>query len=50
MVRMEMFELYVDDLLVQTYSYKPSSGKIAFVAKGADAQFSSLKAWRMTLS
>ena len=50
LVRMEMFELYIDDLLAQTYAYIPSSGKIGFVTKGADAQFSNLNAWRMTLS
>jgi len=50
LARLNMFELYVDDLLVQTYAYKPSSGKIGFVTKGADAEFGGLKAWRMTLS
>jgi len=50
LARLEMFELYVDDMLVQTYSYKPSSGRIGFVARGADAEFGSLKAWRMALS
>ena len=47
---MELFELYVDDLLVQTYLFKPDSGKIGFVACNANAVFSDLKAWRMSLT
>ena len=47
--RLEMFELYIDDLLMQTYLYKPDSGKIGFVACNAEAIFSDLKAWKMSL-
>ena len=46
--RLEMFELYIDDLLMQTYLHKPDSGKIGVVVGNAKAAFSDLKAWRMS--
>jgi len=46
--RLEMFELYIDDLLMQTYLHKPDSGKIGLVVGNAKAAFSDLKAWRMS--
>jgi len=48
--RLELFELYIDDLLMQTYLHKPDSGKIGFVACNAKAVFSELNAWRMSFS
>ena len=43
------FELYIDDLLMQTYIYKPSSGKVGLLARNAEVVFSDLKAWSMSL-
>jgi hypothetical protein len=49
LVRGGLFELYIDDLLMQTYVCKPSSGRIGFVARGAEAAFGGLRAWTMDL-
>ena len=46
--RMEMFELYIDDLLMQTYTRRPGSGKVGFLACNAQAEFSNLRAWTMS--
>ena len=47
--RMEMFELYVDDLLVQTYIRQPGSGRVGLLACNAQVGFSDLRAWTMSL-
>jgi hypothetical protein len=49
LVRRGMFELYIDDMLMQTYVYKPSSGKVGFVAHNANVVFSDVRAWNMSL-
>ena len=49
LVRVGFFELYIDDLLVQTFHYQHSSGKMGFVVRGAKVVFSDLKAWKMSL-
>jgi hypothetical protein len=49
LVRRGMFELYIDDLLVQTYVYKPGSGKVGLLALNANVVFRDLKAWNMSL-
>ena len=49
LARMGGFELYVDDLLVQMYIYNPSGGKIGLLARNAEAVFSDLRAWSMSL-
>jgi hypothetical protein len=49
LLRLDAVELYVDDMLVQTYVYAPGSGKVGFLARNADAVFSNLKAWDMSL-
>jgi hypothetical protein len=49
LARMGGFELYIDDLLVQMYIYKPSGGKIGMLARNAEAVFGNLKAWSMSL-
>jgi len=49
LVRMTFFELYVDDMLVQTFVYRPASGRIGVVARGARLEVAELKAWRMSL-
>ena len=43
-----MFELYLDDLLMQTYTREPGSGKVGFLACQAQAEFSDLRAWTLS--
>ena len=43
LVRRGMFELYIDDMLMQTYVYKPASGKVGFVVHNASVVFSMCK-------
>jgi hypothetical protein len=47
--RRGMFELYVDDLLMQTYVYKPGAGRLGFAVRNAKADIKSLRAWEMSL-
>ena len=49
LVRMGFFELYIDDLLMQTFRYKSGAGKVGFLVHDAKAEFSDLKAWKMSL-
>ncbi|MBC8472900.1 MAG: hypothetical protein H8D56_25845 [Planctomycetes bacterium] len=49
LVRLGGFELYIDDLLMQTYIYQPFFGKVGFLARNAEAVFSDLRAWSMSL-
>jgi len=49
LVRMDFFELYVDDLLMQTYRYRPGAGKVGFLVHNAAARFGELHAWEMAL-
>jgi hypothetical protein len=49
LVRRGMFELYIDDMLMQTYVYKPVSGRVGFVAHNADVVFRDVQAWNMSL-
>jgi hypothetical protein len=49
LLRHDVFELYIDDLLMQTYVYQPSRGKVGFLASSAQAVFDDLKAWEMRL-
>lgn len=46
--RHDIFELYIDDLLVQTYVYKPGSGSVGLLSVGANVVFNQLAAYRMT--
>lgn len=48
LVRHDLFELYVDDLLVQTYVYKPFGGRIGLLACGTDVTFNYLAAYSLT--
>ncbi|MCX6877398.1 MAG: hypothetical protein NTW21_26850 [Verrucomicrobia bacterium] len=48
--RMEMLELYMDDLLVQTYIHAPGSGKVGFLVCNAQAGFSDQRAWSMSFA
>jgi len=49
LIRIGLFELYIDDKLMQTFFYKPGNARIGLVAHNATAQLSDLKAWRMSL-
>jgi len=49
LLRHDVFELYVDDLLMQTYVYKPEGGKVGLLANDASVTFANLEAWRMNL-
>ena len=49
LVRRGMFELYIDDMLMQTYVYKPGSGKLGLLAHNANVIFRDVKAWDMSL-
>ncbi|MHB0859184.1 MAG: glycoside hydrolase family protein [Anaerolineae bacterium] len=49
LLRYDMFELYLDDLLVQTYTYQPEGGKVGFLVDGAQAAFENIRAWKMDL-
>ena len=47
--RIGLFELYVDDLLVQTFFYNRGEGRIGLAARNAQVTVSGLKAWNMLL-
>ncbi len=49
LARLDFFELYVDDLLVQTYQTCGPTGRITFIAREADASATGLTAWEMSL-
>jgi hypothetical protein len=42
-------ELYVDDLLMQSFFFERASGRIGFIAQESEARFSNLKIYRMNL-
>lgn len=48
--RRELFELYVDELLVQTYVCGPGAGRVGFLACNAAAEVTDLRAWTMSFS
>jgi hypothetical protein len=47
--RIGLFELYVDDLLVQTFYYEKGAGRLGFAARAAEAHIEGLRAWHMSL-
>ncbi|MBX7258941.1 MAG: hypothetical protein K1Y02_21440, partial [Candidatus Hydrogenedentes bacterium] len=47
--RQGIFECYLDDLLVQTYTAKDFTGRVGFFAQDGDATLSDVKAWEMSL-
>ncbi len=49
LVRHDIFELYINDLLVQTYAYRPQGGRIGLIASEANVNFSNIIAYNMTL-
>jgi hypothetical protein len=48
-VRKGMLELYVDDLLMQTFFTGETTGRVGFVVQNCKAAFSDVKAWAMSL-
>jgi hypothetical protein len=46
--RAQMIELYVDDLLMQTYVYVLGTGKVGFLADQSETRFSDLRVWTMS--
>ena len=47
--RQDIFELYLDDLLVQTYHTDGATGRMGFLVRDGQAIISGLKAWKMNL-
>jgi len=48
-IRKNMFELYIDDLLFQTFLTEASTGRVGFFAQNGTVRFADLKAWQMNL-
>ena len=46
-IRGGQMELYVDDLLMQSFFFERPSGRIGFIAQESEAQFSNLKIYHM---
>jgi hypothetical protein len=42
-------ELYIDDLLMQTFFYLRGTGRIGFISQESEARFSDLKFYAMNL-
>lgn len=49
LLRKDMFEFYLNDLLVQTFYVNEATGRLGFVVRDGQAEFDSLKAWEMSL-
>ncbi len=47
--RNDIFELYLNDLLVQTYYTHEATGKVGFIVRDGQAIFDNLRAWEMSL-
>jgi hypothetical protein len=47
--RKDIFELYLNDFLVQTYHTEDATGRIGFIVRDGQAVFDNLKAWKMSL-
>ena len=47
--RQETFELYLNDLLVQTYFTSGATGRIGFIVRDGEATFDNLRAWEINL-
>ncbi len=48
LIKHGIWELYLDDLYVQTYITGPASGRIGLFAKSGAIEFSDLRCWTMT--
>jgi hypothetical protein len=42
-------ELYIDDLLMQSFFFERSTGRVGFIAQENETQFSNLKFYEMNL-
>ena len=42
-------ELYIDDMLMQSFFYYKATGRIGFISQESEAHFSQLKFYRMNL-
>lgn len=49
LIRKGIFEIYLDDLLVQTYSAKDLTGRVGFIVQDGQGTFDRPKAWEMSL-
>lgn len=49
LVRNGVFELYLNDLLVQTYCVERPTGRVGFVVRDGKAVFDQIEAWKMNL-
>jgi len=49
LLRANIFECYLNDLLVQTYVTENPTGRIGFVAQDGQGIFEGLRAWKMNL-
>lgn len=49
-IRKDMFELYIDDLLFQTFLTKATTGVVGFFAQNGTVTFRDLRAWQMNLT
>lgn len=49
-IRGGQMELYIDDLLMQSFFFQKSSGRIGFISQESDAQFSNLKFYQMNFA
>ena len=48
--RKNMFEVYVDDLLVQTFiTSQSATGRIGFIVQNARCDFRDVRLWKMAL-
>jgi len=47
--RKEIFELYLNDLLVQTYYTTGATGRVGFIVRDGEATFDNLRAWEINL-
>jgi sucrose-6-phosphate hydrolase SacC (GH32 family) len=47
--RCDIFELYLNDLLVQTFCTNGATGRIGFIVRDGQAIFDNLRAWEMNL-
>ena len=50
LIRKNMFELYVNDLLFQTFVTGETSGRVGFIAQNGRVQVADVKAWEMNLN
>lgn len=48
LIKHGIWELYLDDLYVQTYITGTSNGQLGFFAKSGDVEFTDLRCWEMT--